>query len=422
MLLMLGSIASGCLGSKDDSGQSDGDGGDDGGSDPPPPSDTDGDGVIDDDDQCPDTPSGAEVDAVGCELPPAPGDEDGDGINDDLDLCAGTPAWAQVDADGCKLPLRFENWMHPNSVENKFAMFNNTEQWDQTLAGIDGFGFFIGEIDDDRINLSTMVQVLQANDVAIVVEGGGTLNFGGCDDQNGENSATIELNKIQRIYDAGGKVDYYTMDGPISRVIEGGRNNNCGFTLNQSIEELVDYMQTMHAAHPDIGIGLLSNFPNWAYGGIEAYQCNNTNWGGGIDYHDVLEAAIAAVEAAGEEFAYYVADNPWGYASGTHNSVCSHDVSEIDWMGRILALETQVQSHGIPFGLTYNSELGGNSDNATFYNETLEYIGAYQTYGGSPDIRNIESWYPYPTENMPEEESYTYSNLMLAALAILEDE
>ena len=318
--------------------------------------------------------------------------------------------------------FRFANWMHPNGAGGKAAMFNETEQWDETLAGIDAFGFFIAEVANVRTNLTPIVDVLRAHDVDIVVEGRGTLNFGGCNDQNGEKSAAIELAKIERIYEAGGELDYFTMDGPISRVIEGGRDNNCGFTLNQSVDELVDYMQTMHAAHPDIGIGLLVNFPNWAYGGNEAYQCNNTNWGNGIDYHDVLEAAIAAVAAAGEEFAYFIADNPWGYASGTHDSVCSHDVSEIDWFGQILALETQVKSHGIPFGLTYNSELGGNSDNTTFYNQTLEYILAYQAYGGSPDIRNVESWYEYPTENRPEEEKYTFTNLMLAALAILEND
>ena len=150
--------------------------------------------------------------------------------------------------------LNFANWMHPNGAGDKFAMFNETEQWDETLAGIDGYGFFIGEIASVRNDLTTLVEVLEANDIDIIVEGGGTLNFGGCNDQNGENSAAIELNKIQRVYDAGGEVDYYTMDGPISRVIEGGRNNDCGFTLNQSIEELVDYMQTMHAVYPELSL------------------------------------------------------------------------------------------------------------------------------------------------------------------------
>ncbi len=64
----------------------------------------------------------------------------------------------------------------------------------------------------------------------------------------------------------------------------------------------------------------------------------------------------------------------------------------------------------------------GAGDKFAMFNETLAFIQAYQEYGGSPDIRNIESWYSHPTENRPEEEPYTYTNLMLAAFAILEQE
>ncbi|MEO0617380.1 MAG: OmpA family protein, partial [Pseudomonadota bacterium] len=62
------------------------------------PVDSDGDGVYDDVDQCPDTPAGTAVDAMGCALP---ADSDGDGVNDDADACPNTPAGTAVDARGC---------------------------------------------------------------------------------------------------------------------------------------------------------------------------------------------------------------------------------------------------------------------------------------------------------------------------------
>ena len=68
---------------------------------PPPPAkpvDSDGDGVPDEFDKCPNTPAGAKVDATGCEL-----DSDGDGVVDRLDKCPNTPAGAKVDANGCEL-------------------------------------------------------------------------------------------------------------------------------------------------------------------------------------------------------------------------------------------------------------------------------------------------------------------------------
>ena len=63
---------------------------------PPPCQDSDGDGVCDERDQCPDTPVGVAVDARGC-----PFDTDGDGVPDYLDKCPSTPKGLKVDADGC---------------------------------------------------------------------------------------------------------------------------------------------------------------------------------------------------------------------------------------------------------------------------------------------------------------------------------
>jgi len=60
------------------------------------PEDSDNDGVFDGIDQCPDTPAGATVDAYGC-----PTDSDGDGVLDGLDKCPNTPIGAKVDVDGC---------------------------------------------------------------------------------------------------------------------------------------------------------------------------------------------------------------------------------------------------------------------------------------------------------------------------------
>lgn len=73
------------------------------------PLDSDGDGVADYLDRCPNTPRGVEVDAQGCPIeegvepvtPAAPGDADGDGVTDDRDQCPGTPRGAIVNDVGC---------------------------------------------------------------------------------------------------------------------------------------------------------------------------------------------------------------------------------------------------------------------------------------------------------------------------------
>lgn len=60
------------------------------------PKDSDGDGVADYLDKCPNTPAGAKVDANGCTS-----DSDGDGVADYMDKCPNTPAGVQVDKNGC---------------------------------------------------------------------------------------------------------------------------------------------------------------------------------------------------------------------------------------------------------------------------------------------------------------------------------
>ena len=64
------------------------------------PQDSDGDGVFDEADKCPDTPAGIAVDATGCPI-----DSDKDGVIDAKDDCPGTPLGTKVDAKGCPIEV-----------------------------------------------------------------------------------------------------------------------------------------------------------------------------------------------------------------------------------------------------------------------------------------------------------------------------
>ena len=82
----------------------------------------DDDGVDDAFDSCPNTPSGASVNASGCAESQL--DSDNDGVNNVLDECPGTPAGRYVDAKGClaqfELPSdNFDIQITNESCENK---------------------------------------------------------------------------------------------------------------------------------------------------------------------------------------------------------------------------------------------------------------------------------------------------------------
>ncbi|MDH3411591.1 MAG: OmpA family protein [Gammaproteobacteria bacterium] len=67
------------------------------------PLDSDGDGVIDSLDRCPGTPRGVAVDGRGC-----PRDSDGDGVADNRDQCPDTPRGEKVNDAGCHVVFRLE--------------------------------------------------------------------------------------------------------------------------------------------------------------------------------------------------------------------------------------------------------------------------------------------------------------------------
>lgn len=87
--LTLGECAEGSTG--DGSG---GNGGNNGGNED---MDSDGDGIMDNEDLCPDTPTGVAVNASGCP------DTDGDGVFDNEDECPDTTMGVEVDENGCEI-------------------------------------------------------------------------------------------------------------------------------------------------------------------------------------------------------------------------------------------------------------------------------------------------------------------------------
>lgn len=67
----------------------------------PENADTDGDGVLDIWDACPDTPAGVAVTSRGCPIERIDGDDDQDRVPNSVDECPDTPLGAPVDARGC---------------------------------------------------------------------------------------------------------------------------------------------------------------------------------------------------------------------------------------------------------------------------------------------------------------------------------
>ena len=100
------------------------------------PTDSDGDGVLDNIDQCANTPAGTSVDGVGCPIVVI-GDADNDGVLDNIDQCANTPAGTSVDGVGCPIVVI-------GDADND-GVLDNVDQCPNTAAGaaVDSVGCVI---------------------------------------------------------------------------------------------------------------------------------------------------------------------------------------------------------------------------------------------------------------------------------------
>ncbi len=112
---------------------------------PKPLLDSDGDGVTDDADACPDTPQGAAVDARGCAL-----DSDGDGVIDLLDECPDTPEGFKVDPVGCPLTMDLALTYETNSAKIDTASAPKVHAFADFLVENPGYGVHIIGHTDSR--------------------------------------------------------------------------------------------------------------------------------------------------------------------------------------------------------------------------------------------------------------------------------
>jgi OOP family OmpA-OmpF porin len=131
--------------------------------------DSDGDGVPDDLDQCPNTPKGVKVDGDGCPL-----DTDGDGVPDYLDKCPNTPKGVKVDKEGC--PLDSDGDGVPDHLDEcpdtpKGATVNSVGCW--ALKGVVLFDFNKWDIKPEAHGLlDEVVAILKKNpELKGVIEG-----------------------------------------------------------------------------------------------------------------------------------------------------------------------------------------------------------------------------------------------------------
>lgn len=292
-------------------------------------------------------------------------------------------------------------WFAPNLLadpadaryyEHWDTLFTPGSDYTQVLGEIDAFGFNLDAIARNPNNwISRAVPLLRANGVKVFVGGG----YVGCTNPP-EVVANWEMSLMQNWYAAGGVIDFIQLDDPQIRL-----QTQCHYTTGQVDSQIVTYMQTVHAAHPEIKFYSTVSYPNWPDFGTANYW-ETAPWL--PDYSDVLAQELGAINNHGERLYGLDVDSPYEYNNCSfpgHGPNCA----AVDWWGRIAQLEAFAEQRGLAFGLIYNSAT--SPDDATYFARTNAGLNRYWQEHTNPKRYSWMSWYVVPTHLVPVTQPYT---------------
>jgi len=317
-----------------------------------------------------------------------------------------------------------EVWLCPPGPKRVLDLIAKDANPESSLKGITGLKLYIGLMRSaTQSELKALATLVQENKLKIMVEVGGTLNHD-WQDQAGEKSAEVELAKLAEWYEAGGKVDYLDIDGPVWRLMGHpgwGKDPSKKFkSYDRCAKELMDYLSAVRKAYPEIQFFLLTNFPNWGYKKGVSYHATGPKKQHRGDYHEVVTAVMNALKQSGIRLAGATVDNPYGYFLGTHKSATLKDPTAVDWIARIRSYEDFCRQNNWEFNLIVNSEAGGKESDERFFEDTLDMVARYQKSGGRPSRYFVQSWYKHPLKIVPASAPYSMTALAKAVVMQLQ--
>jgi len=325
-------------------------------------------------------------------------------------------ALLSVASTGQRRPAAPEVWLCTSLTDE---LTRAGAEWPFVKRNLTGLKLYVDQINQAKPEqLKALVKLAKEQRFRIAVELGCCLDFGPMDDTNGEWSARHELAKIRKWYDAGGRVDYLDLDGPVRRLMHpDNRADGKHFaSMESAVEQVVRSVRLFRAAHPEIKFWHLTNFPNWGYRGDVSYHARGPQRQDYGDYDDAHRMVYDALRKARLPLEGVTIDNPYDYLIGEHFSVNLKPASQVDWMKRVRAYEDRCRSEGLKVNLIVNSERGGMRSDALFADETLKMVDAHIKAGGRPDRWIVQSWYPYPKRIVPETDPTTMTGLVKAVI------
>jgi hypothetical protein len=343
---------------------------------------------------------------------------------------------------------RTEVWFgpHPTSVDY-YTAFEPARlaEWQALSYSVDVFKFYLTKFTPDfnhalepQANYFTQAQVQQAaltlHQVGMKAAFEMVGPMGNC--QNGDPAtvgytAAVGQAGTLQIYIAAyrqvtGRTDdgihALAIDGPVEATHFDGREPNCTFSNEQSLQAYVSYVVELRNRFPQAQIGIITNFANMTYDGKAVYTPTYmANW----NYRDALTQMVTRASAAGVAINFLQIDHPADLiVNFTPGVLPTTPPSTRGNWGQLRDVANQARSLGLRVNVIFNTDNGLHwhhsspfpflsqttnkysapapvtqamrTTNRLYATNSLNFAARWRDEGMPIDIATFQSWHNYP--------------------------
>jgi hypothetical protein len=321
--------------------------------------------------------------------------------------------------------------------EDLIPVLTDASSWKAVLSETDVFKSYIMILPKDPIPGKTMPEVsddelrnliafTQEHGLKVAFEVGG-LRPRGYTYSPGKEYAFWEFRHLSRWLELGGHIDYLTTDHAImmhirpwmeqldsrERQLLVFRQDEVNKYLRELTDELVDYFEVMHELIPSAKFGVIESLGYFHMHGPNGEKYDRTDPNLPVMYFlDYFNYLVEAMNERGLELDHFHID--FGFEGVNFDG---RSKGKLDY-GRILGVESYVQSKGVNVGVIVNAfhdlsavNPGRDVANREAYENTLRFFREYVANEGKADQIIFQTWQPYPDTTGPEDKPYTVTNM-----------
>jgi hypothetical protein len=296
--------------------------------------------------------------------------------------------------------------LRPN-YQNTFQLLNPTDFSDGKLNVFKTYIMILpAEVSTD-IQLQKLINGITQKNLKVAIEVGGMRTSQFCGVNAGALSAKSELSLLNRWTKLGGRIDYLTTDHSLMSSLAtpirgfGLGNPKCRMSLDQLIDEQINYFVTIRRAYPKVRLGMIEslgffNFTNPSVNFVaqnKIYRVTDTTLPG-WDLGEILEKLAAKGSANDIKLDHFHIDYSFEgveFDGQTHGGL---RIEKRDY-GRIELVNQLLKKHGINSGIIVNAN--GLSDSLAAA-RTIQFLKELMTMNNL-DFNHVifQTWFNFPS-------------------------